>query len=50
MNPKWLEADIKDIDNVSFTKRTADIEINNKHYRMLLPVNSIIELSNLLKK
>lgn len=50
MNPKWLEANISDIDNVRFTKHTADIEVNKKHYRLLLPVNSIIELSNLLKK
>ncbi|CAI2663543.1 EbsA family protein [Apilactobacillus apinorum] len=50
LNPKWLDVKISDIDSVNFTKHRATIVVNNRKFDLLLPSNSVIELSNLINK
>jgi hypothetical protein len=50
LNPRWMQIDIHQIKAVHVTKHRANIEVNNRVYKLLLPVNSVIELNNLINK
>ncbi|GAA6113215.1 MAG: EbsA family protein [Apilactobacillus sp.] len=50
LNPKWLDIKLSDIDSINFTKHRATIVVNNRKFDLLLPSNSVIELSNLINK
>lgn len=50
LNPKWIQIDIREIKGVNSTKHRANIEVNDRVYQLLLPVNSVIELNNLINK
>ncbi len=49
-NPHWLVVDLGKISNVTFSKYQLAFVANTRIYQFILPANSVIEISELIKK